>query len=286
MGSKQKDIAGRRFGRLTALEPTKQRRNGYVVWLCRCDCGREAFVPSRFLRNGWSTDCGCGMGSEPGEDLTGRRFGKLVAMGPQGNSPAGGRRKWLCQCDCGQVVAVEAKQLISGYRKSCGCLRHPSLKNWVGRRFGNLTVVAYGGKQDGKHYWRCQCTCGRETVVCQSNLQIGHTKSCGCLSDPTATRHFVEGTCIESIKSRKVAASNRSGVRGVYRNERTGRWAAQITFQGKTRYLGSFDSLSEAAQVRAEAEKIFDEFLERHEGTKQRVDTVAMSCGIAGGLNG
>ncbi|WP_300767939.1 AP2 domain-containing protein [uncultured Acetatifactor sp.] len=136
-------------------------------------------------------------------------------------------------------------------------------KEWVGKQFGNLTVAAYDGRRGGKHYWRCLCKCGKEAIVCQSNLKSSHTRSCGCLSDPRNTRHFVEGTCIESIRSRKVSASNKSGIRGVYFNRRSGRWIAQITFQGHTRYLGSFESLEEAAQARKKAEAIFDDFLER-----------------------
>lgn len=161
----------------------------------------------------------------------------------------------------GQPGAVPAEG-TGGRRRR----RTPKVKDWVGRTFGGLTVVAYDGRRGGKHYWRCRCLCGGSAVVSQSNLQDGHTKSCGCLSDPRGTRHFVEGTCIESIRSRRVSASNRSGVRGVYENRRTGRWAAQITFQGRTRYLGSFGSLEEAARARAEAERAFDEFLERHGG--------------------
>ena len=136
-------------------------------------------------------------------------------------------------------------------------------KEWVGKQFGNLTVAAYDGRRGGKHYWRCLCKCGKEAIVCQSNLKSSHTRSCGCLSDPRGTRHFVGGTCIESIRSRKVSASNKSGIRGVYFNRRSGRWIAQITFQGHTRYLGSFESLEEAAQARKKAEAIFDDFLER-----------------------
>ena len=138
------------------------------------------------------------------------------------------------------------------------------IKDWVGRHFGSLEVIAYDGRRGGKHYWRCLCSCGRETVAAQSNLQTGHTRSCGCMADPAATRHFAEGTCIESIRSRKVSSSNKSGIRGVYRNRKNGRWVAQITFQGKTRYLGSFEELEGAAAARAEAEKVFEEFLERY----------------------
>ena len=140
------------------------------------------------------------------------------------------------------------------------------IKDWVGKVFGDLTVVSYDGKWGGKHYWRCRCSCGRETVVNQSNLQDGHTRSCGCRANPAGTRHFVEGTCIESIRSRKISRKNRSGIRGVYRNNRTGRWVAQITFQGRTSYLGSFEGLEEAAAARAEAEKTFERFLEKYDG--------------------
>ena len=35
-----KDIAGQRFGKLTALYATKKRAGGSVVWVCKCECGR------------------------------------------------------------------------------------------------------------------------------------------------------------------------------------------------------------------------------------------------------
>lgn len=138
-------------------------------------------------------------------------------------------------------------------------------KDWVGKQFGNLTVTAYDGKRKGKHYWRCRCSCGREAVVCQSNLKNGHTKSCGCLVNPADTRHFVAGTCIEAIRNRTISVSNTSGVRGVYRNKKNGCWVAQITFQGRTRYLGSFVELEAATKARARAEEAFDQFLEEYD---------------------
>lgn len=33
------DLTNQRFGRLTAIEPTDERRNGQTVWIWRCDCG-------------------------------------------------------------------------------------------------------------------------------------------------------------------------------------------------------------------------------------------------------
>ena len=78
--SKNVDLTGMRFGKLTVLEPTKERKNGYTVWICRCDCGNTVHAASRFLKNGWMTSCGC-EGKKPRyKDLTGKRFGKLQVL--------------------------------------------------------------------------------------------------------------------------------------------------------------------------------------------------------------
>jgi len=69
-------------------------------------------------------------------------------------------------------------------------LGRPDLKNYVGKRFGKLTVMAYAGKEDGMHRWKCRCICGNEAIVGQTNLQSGKTKSCGCLQEETKPSEF------------------------------------------------------------------------------------------------
>lgn len=54
-----KDLTNQRFGKLIAIEPTKERLNGQVVWKCLCDCGSEAYVRSYNLTSGSSQSCGC-----------------------------------------------------------------------------------------------------------------------------------------------------------------------------------------------------------------------------------
>ena len=56
---KAKDISGQKFGRLTAIKPTEERRNGSVYWLCVCDCGNEVIVSGANLRQGNTKSCGC-----------------------------------------------------------------------------------------------------------------------------------------------------------------------------------------------------------------------------------
>jgi hypothetical protein len=50
----------------------------------------------------------------------------------------------------------------------------------TGQVFGQLTVVSYAGKRNGKNAWNCQCSCGNHTVVERGALRSGNSKSCGC----------------------------------------------------------------------------------------------------------
>lgn len=51
--------------------------------------------------------------------------------------------------------------------------------NVLGKKFGRLTVVE---ALDGRKA-RCICDCGKETIAFRTNLNKGHTRSCGCLKD-------------------------------------------------------------------------------------------------------
>lgn len=53
-------------------------------------------------------------------NLTGKRFGKLVALSkaPSRN----GKTYWLCQCDCGKQKEIQTTHLTNSKTQSCGCL--------------------------------------------------------------------------------------------------------------------------------------------------------------------
>lgn len=260
---------GTKVGKLTVAESTEQKKAGYIIWRCRCECGGEILLDTRCLRRGTVRDCGCGHRVQPGQrDITGMRFGRLTAIKPTEERGKRGSVIWLCRCDCGNEVKAELCQLTQGYRKSCGCLSRPPLKDFVGRRFGKLTVTEYAGKEAGMHRWKCICDCGKETVVGQTLLQSGKTKSCGCLQAVSYKENLklTEGTSVtvlQAVKKGRVIKSNTSGYNGVYFDKRRQLWVAQITFQGRTRYLGGYRELENAVKARHRGEEIFDEFLER-----------------------
>ncbi len=161
---------------------------------------------------------------------------------------------------------ASGSQLSRGYKKSCGCMRQPLRLDLTGQRFGSLVVEEYAGQQDNHQYWRCKCDCGKQTLALQKNLLNGHTKSCGCLQRQMYKDNLrlVDGTSVTLIENRMQTpiASNTSGYNGVYWNERTRRWRAQITFKGKTYYLGSYKDIQDAVKARQRGEEIYDSFLE------------------------
>tara|TARA_R110000782_G_C14819221_1_gene413844 strand:+ start:3415 stop:4074 length:660 start_codon:yes stop_codon:yes gene_type:complete len=57
--AKALDISGQKFGRLTAIQKTSLRRDGKVVWLCHCVCGREKLTTASILKMGLARSCGC-----------------------------------------------------------------------------------------------------------------------------------------------------------------------------------------------------------------------------------
>lgn len=53
---------GCRFGRLTVLREVEPVYNGlryFRMFECKCECGEIKIVPLIYLREGWTTSCGC-----------------------------------------------------------------------------------------------------------------------------------------------------------------------------------------------------------------------------------
>lgn len=56
------------------------------------------------------------------KNLVGKRFGKLTAIELLPESTKNKNRQYLCECDCGNKVVVNAIYLTTGQTRSCGCL--------------------------------------------------------------------------------------------------------------------------------------------------------------------
>lgn len=117
----REDLTGNKYGKLTVLEMIE---NGSCR--CICECGNEKNVKSYNLKNGHTKSCGCAVKKQSAinglkhlQDLSGKRFGKLVAKSYDKKL-----KKWLCICDCGKSCYVSQNNLQRKEKatKSCGCL--------------------------------------------------------------------------------------------------------------------------------------------------------------------
>ena len=99
-------------------------------------------------------------------DLSGQRFGRLVAMHAMPPKKKGGSTRWLCRCDCGNESTPGTAQLRRGRAKSCGCFQaeaarsanatHGQIKSseyraWCAMRSrcntkSNISFKNYGGR--------------------------------------------------------------------------------------------------------------------------------------------
>ncbi len=274
MGRKPSITSGMQFGDLTVLSDSGERSRNYIVWNCRCRCGREILCTSRDLIQGKRQDCGSHSKVSPGmRDLTGQRFGKLTALYPTSERADHGSVVWHTVCDCGREKNVTAKRLIRGEVRSCGCLSCPPLKDYIGKTFGRLTVIGYAGvgrdlgmsKDNLENFWQVRCSCGNEKIVGQSELQNGDTRSCGCLHNEKLkeSMKLIDGTSITLLENaNRLRSGNTSGKTGVSFSARDQKWASYINFKGRRYRLGEYKNKEDAIRVRLQAEQKREKFVD------------------------
>lgn len=84
-------------------------------------------------------------------DLTGQRFGKLVAIKCVGQDKHK-NALWMCKCDCGRTKTVASRSLVGGSTKSCGCLETGKFINSIGKQMhgcsGDRLYRVWGGMRN------------------------------------------------------------------------------------------------------------------------------------------
>lgn len=127
-------------------------------------------------------------------DISGQRFGKLVAIKPAGKNKKG-EIKWLCKCDCGISTISVGSKLRSGKTKSCGC-RLPLSHDITGQKLGHITVIKrVKSDKNGRAMYECKCDCGNTKILRGNDLLSGQIISCGCHK----VKHNMKGTRIYNV---------------------------------------------------------------------------------------
>lgn len=263
-GSRIKNIQGQHFGHLIP-QKIVGIKNKYAIWECLCDlCGNIRQVSVKLLKSGSATMCEKCIKEKRKDtlrkncynedaivlkDLTKKQFGfwTVLEKGEYKNNT----QMWVCKCKCGTIKEVSPYHLIYGKSISCGC---STSYNLIGKRIGMLKVIGIA-KENGLSCV-CQCDCGN-TITCTAS-DLEWKRSCGCADEIEKEKHTKASIVLNGQKMRK---DNTSGVNGVHRAN--GKWGAAITFQKQSYWLGTYDTIEDAASARKEAERhLYSDFLE------------------------
>lgn len=105
-------------------------------------------------------------------DITGKRFGRLLAV--EQTYTKKGQQYWMCICDCGTEKIIRKSHLISGRIKSCGCLlkdnmsgyKHGLCNTRIMRIFQGIKNRCYNKNEKAyKNYG------GRNITICKEWLE-------------------------------------------------------------------------------------------------------------------
>ena len=283
-------MTGQIFGKLTVInkiESPKGNKDRHCYWLCQCECGNQVAVVGTSLRNGITKSCGC-LRKNKIIDLTGQRFGKLIAIRKyeKENKTSDRSCLWFCKCDCGNETIVKGSSLRNGYTKSCGCLKkelynsHKSKNIEIKYNTYDLSgEYGIGYTHNGEEFYfdledygkikdYCWCMSDKKKYVSNSRFGIRmHRLIMGCNDKNLVVDHINHITYDNRKENLRICTSsqngmnksrpnnNTSGYVGITYDSSENKWRARLSIGGKTINIGRFEKIEEAVRARKEAEE-------------------------------
>lgn len=232
------------------------------------------------------------------KDLTGQVFGRLTVLKQAGHSvePSGAKKlHYLCECNCGNTITVQADHLRRGHTKSCGCLkREHGVQLGLSNRNSKTNKYEFDGKV-GKCYFSNNDSCflfdtedydkikdytwysadnrveayycinesrvykvyvARLVMNCPEDLIVQHKNN-----DSLDNRKCNLQICsrAQMIRQQLTPKNNTTGYKGIQKSRQlkdgSYHYKALIKVNGKTHYLGTYKTFDEAYAVRIKAEK-------------------------------
>jgi hypothetical protein len=205
-------------------------------------------------------------------DITGQRFGRLIATRRVGINTHK-QVVWEFSCDCGNTRIAPSGGVLSGRSNSCGCLKRELSK----KRFTKHAMASSSEWRSWRHM-KDRCLNqndkrfgnygGRGITVCERWLNSFDRFISDMGKRPTS-KHSLDridvngnyepencrwATPKQQARNKTLLRNNTSGICGIYFREKTNRWLAHLTANGKQRFLGSFATKEKAIAARKEAE--------------------------------
>lgn len=253
---KARDIAGKQFGYLVAIEPTGEKNRKDILWRCECHCGKEAVYTATQLLTGRALSCGC----LKIEQL--KNYNKYI----DGTS--------LRQSLEDQIYSKRSPSGYTGVTEKRGKW-HAYIK-YKGQRF------SLGSYSDLNDAVKARAR-GKELVIMDAMGLLNFYEELH-KDDPEQPSRAKVKSENKQLKKEKVPSdilpatrsNNTSGYPGVHRKRK--KWEARITYKKITYNLGVFENNEDALNARKEAEEQLrknpDQFLQwvqqrRKEVTKE-----------------
>lgn len=281
MSNRLKVEEGQEFGLLTVIKEVGSLSHNNITYRqfeLKCECGNVVVKKLRDLRNGDTKTCGC-VSLGRATDITGQRFGRLLAINPTRERNSNNSVIWNCKCDCGSYISIGANRLIHEGKEDCGCSFVPStsdpskLISPKMSKHGMYNTPTYRS-------WSKLCSRTRseeyeewhgDVVVCD---RWDTTKGGSFENFFEDMGERPEGTTINRINGAKIYSKetcewatlsvqsfdqkrnkhNTSGRTGVNWNKEKKKWEVRINKNGETIRLGKYDDFDLACFIREEAE--------------------------------
>jgi len=101
----------------------------------------------------------------------------------------------ICRCElCGGSKPLRVSKIIDGTYKSCGCQKSLNPESYIGKTFGELTILKSAGVRCEKTFVLCQCSCGTKKELGLSVVIGGNTRSCGHLKAADNPEQYIGNT--------------------------------------------------------------------------------------------
>lgn len=215
------------------------------------------------------------------EDLTGKRFGRLIVI-KKAPKLKSNTTRWECKCDCGNIIQTTRSSLIKGSSKSCGCYSK-ELNKIRSRKYNkfeklNKYYIGYTTNTNDKFiideddFDRVSKLCWNKNnqgyistrlpnigkmillhrfILENSNNKVDHINR-NRLDNRKENLRFV--TSQQNCMNKSIQSNNHSGILGVYFEKTRNKWIAKITYNGKIHFK-RFEDINNAIKYRKELEK-------------------------------